>query len=85
MKLLTQSVQKSRFMVLQYYIVAMVVAVATDITEAVDVYCQYESKPYFARLWVSRCSSSSSSSDFSANAWLGRSILPATFLSSWPS
>lgn len=41
-------------MLFQYPVVALVVAVLTDITEAAGVFCQFETKPYFAKLWVRR-------------------------------
>ena len=41
-------------MIFQYPVVAVLVAIATDITEAANVYCQFETKPYFAKLWVSK-------------------------------
>jgi|SRR3569833_24025 len=44
--------QKKWPMVMQYPIVAVLVALATAFTQAAGVYCQFESKPYFARLWV---------------------------------
>lgn len=40
-------------MIFQYPVVALVTAVLTDITEAAGIYCEYETKPYFAKLWVS--------------------------------
>jgi hypothetical protein len=40
-------------MIFQYPVVALGAAVATDITQAAGVYCEYVSKPYFAKLWVS--------------------------------
>ncbi len=40
-------------MIFQYPAVAVLVAILTDVTQAAGVYCQYISKPYFARLWVS--------------------------------
>lgn len=39
-------------MIFQYPVVSLLVAVATCITQAAGVYCQYESEPYFAKLWV---------------------------------
>ena len=40
-------------MIFQYPVVALLAAIATDITQAAGVYCQYESKTYFAKIWVS--------------------------------
>jgi hypothetical protein len=39
-------------MLFQYPVVALLAAILTDITQAAGVYCEYESKPYFAKLWV---------------------------------
>ncbi|KAH6886164.1 organic solute transporter Ostalpha-domain-containing protein [Thelonectria olida] len=39
-------------MIFQYPVVALVAAIATDITQAADIYCEWLSKPYFARLWI---------------------------------
>ena len=39
-------------MIFQYPVVALCVAIVTCITQAAGVYCQFESKPYFAKLWV---------------------------------
>jgi hypothetical protein len=39
-------------MIFQYPVVALFASLATDITEAASIYCQYVSKPYFAKLWV---------------------------------
>ena len=39
--------------IFQYPVVATVAAIATDITQAAGVYCEYVSKPYFAHIWVS--------------------------------
>jgi hypothetical protein len=39
-------------MIFQYPVVALVAAIVTDITQAADIYCEWLSKPYFARLWV---------------------------------
>lgn len=40
-------------MIFQYPIVSLVCAILTIITEAADVYCQYKTEPYYAKLWVS--------------------------------
>jgi Organic solute transporter Ostalpha len=40
-------------MIFQYPVVATLAAIAADVTQAAGVYCEYVSKPYFARLWVS--------------------------------
>ena len=40
-------------LIFQYPVVALGVAIATDITEAAGVFCEYETKAYFAKLWVS--------------------------------
>lgn len=40
-------------MIFQYPVVALLTAIATDSTQAAGVFCQYESKTYFAKLWVS--------------------------------
>lgn len=45
--------QKRRFLVFQYPIVAVGLAIATDITQAIGKYCRQSNKPYFAHLWVS--------------------------------
>lgn len=41
------------FMLFQYPVVAVLAAILTDITQAAGIYCDFESKPYFAMLWVS--------------------------------
>ncbi|KAH8696576.1 organic solute transporter Ostalpha-domain-containing protein [Talaromyces proteolyticus] len=38
--------------IFQYPIVALGVAVATAITQAVGIYCEESNKPYFAHLWI---------------------------------
>ncbi len=45
--------QKRWFAVFQYPIVALGVAVATDITQAASVYCLKSNNIHFAHLWVS--------------------------------
>jgi len=44
--------RKRWIMIFQYPVVALFVAVMTDITQAANVYCQFESKVYFAKLWL---------------------------------
>ncbi|KFY28375.1 hypothetical protein V491_00498 [Pseudogymnoascus sp. VKM F-3775] len=39
--------------IFQYPIVALLVAIATCVTQGVGVYCRYGSKPHYAKLWVS--------------------------------
>ena len=39
-------------LIFQYPVVALAVAVLTDITEAAGVFCDFETKPYFAKIWV---------------------------------
>jgi len=39
-------------MIFQYPVIALCVSVVTCITQAAGVYCQFESKFYFAKLWV---------------------------------
>lgn len=46
------SLKRSWIFIFQYPVVAVATAIATDVTEALGVYCQYESKAYFAKLWV---------------------------------
>jgi hypothetical protein len=46
--------QKQWFMIFQYPIVALAAAIATDVTEAAGVYCQFQTQTYFAKLWVSQ-------------------------------
>lgn len=41
-------------MIFQYPVVAMGLAIATDITEAAGIYCQYQTSLHHAKLWVSR-------------------------------
>lgn len=40
-------------MIFQYPVVAFCIAIATIATQAAGVYCQFESKTNFAKLWVS--------------------------------
>lgn len=44
--------QQRWFMIFQYPVVSLLVAIATDVTEAAGVYCQYETKVHYAKLWV---------------------------------
>jgi len=44
--------RKTWIMLFQYPVVALLASVVTDITQAAGVYCEYESKPYFAHLWI---------------------------------
>lgn len=46
--------QRTWFFVFQYIPVSFLCAVATDITQAVGVYCENSSKAYFAHIWVCR-------------------------------
>ncbi|KAM3434357.1 hypothetical protein NHJ13734_006047 [Beauveria thailandica] len=41
------------FMIFQYWVVALGIAIATIVTQVAGVYCQYESKTNFAKLWLS--------------------------------
>lgn len=41
------------FMIFQYPVIALGVAVATIVTQVAGVYCQFESKTNFAKLWLS--------------------------------
>ncbi|KAL7919637.1 organic solute transporter Ostalpha domain-containing protein [Trichoderma austrokoningii] len=45
--------------VFQYPIIALVTAIATDISEAVGTYCQYKIEPYYTRLWITIVSQTS--------------------------
>lgn len=40
-------------MIFQYPVVALGIAIATIATQAAGVYCEFESKTHFAKLWVS--------------------------------
>lgn len=40
-------------LIFQYPAMALAVAIETDITQAAGVFCEYETKAYFAKLWVS--------------------------------
>ncbi|KAI5458811.1 organic solute transporter Ostalpha-domain-containing protein [Mariannaea sp. PMI_226] len=40
-------------MIFQYPVVSLIAAIATDITQAAGIYCEWVSVPYFARLWIS--------------------------------
>ncbi|KAH8803266.1 organic solute transporter Ostalpha-domain-containing protein [Xylogone sp. PMI_703] len=40
------------FMVFQFPIVSFGILVATDITQAVGVFCEQSNKPYFAHIWI---------------------------------
>lgn len=51
--MLVNTLQRKWIMIFQYPVVALVASLVTDITQAAGVYCQYLSKPYFAKLWVS--------------------------------
>ncbi|KAJ0329558.1 hypothetical protein COL5a_004121 [Colletotrichum fioriniae] len=44
--------RKMWFAVFQYPVVALLVAILTAITQAAGVYCEFESKVHFARLWL---------------------------------
>jgi hypothetical protein len=50
--LLTSTKKKKWIFIFQYPVVALGVAVATDITQAAGIYCESSNKPYFAHLWV---------------------------------
>lgn len=39
-------------MVFQYPIIAIACAIATDVTESIGVFCQYETSIHHAKLWV---------------------------------
>lgn len=41
-------------LIFQYPIVQLVVSIATDVTQGINIYCENSSKPYFSHLWVSR-------------------------------
>ncbi|KAK1255080.1 hypothetical protein MKX08_009075 [Trichoderma sp. CBMAI-0020] len=45
--------------VFQYPIIALLSAIATDISEAVGTYCQYKIEPYYTRLWITIISQTS--------------------------
>lgn len=40
-------------MIFQYPIVSLIAAIATDVTQVAGIYCEYVTKPYFAKLYVS--------------------------------
>ncbi|KAK1763080.1 organic solute transporter Ostalpha-domain-containing protein, partial [Phialemonium atrogriseum] len=44
--------RKRWILIFQYPVVAFAAAVLTDVTEAIGIYCQYETKPYWAKLWI---------------------------------
>ncbi|KAE9377553.1 hypothetical protein N431DRAFT_451734 [Stipitochalara longipes BDJ] len=44
--------RKRWFMIFQYPVVSLLIAIVTSITQATGIYCQYKSAPYFARLWL---------------------------------
>ena len=39
-------------LIFQYPVVALAVAILTDITEVAGVFCDFETQPYFAKIWV---------------------------------
>ncbi|OHE93103.1 hypothetical protein CORC01_11592 [Colletotrichum orchidophilum] len=51
--------RKMWFAVFQYPVVALLVAILTAITQAAGVYCEFESKVHFARLWLQLISNAS--------------------------
>ncbi|KAH8650700.1 organic solute transporter Ostalpha-domain-containing protein, partial [Ilyonectria robusta] len=40
-------------MIFQYPVVSLTAAIATEIIEVAGIYCEYVTKPYFAKLWIS--------------------------------
>jgi hypothetical protein len=44
--------RKRWIMIFQYPVVSLLVALLTDITQAAGVYCEFETKPYWSKLWV---------------------------------
>ncbi|KAK1585093.1 organic solute transporter Ostalpha-domain-containing protein [Colletotrichum navitas] len=49
--------RKMWFAVFQYPVVSLLVAILTAITQGAGVYCEFASKPHFAKLWLSIISS----------------------------
>ncbi|KAK1991025.1 hypothetical protein LX36DRAFT_591385 [Colletotrichum falcatum] len=45
--------RKMWFAVFQYPVVSLLVAIVTAITQGAGVYCEFASKPHFAKLWLS--------------------------------
>lgn len=41
------------FFIFQYPVVQLILSIATDITQGINIYCENSSKPYFSHLWVS--------------------------------
>ncbi|KAH8665420.1 organic solute transporter Ostalpha-domain-containing protein [Ilyonectria robusta] len=40
-------------LIFQYPVVSLIAAIATDVTQVAGIYCEYVTKPYFAKLYIS--------------------------------
>lgn len=40
------------FLIFQYPIVQIIISIATDVTQGINIYCENSSKPYFSHLWL---------------------------------
>ncbi|ROV91206.1 hypothetical protein VMCG_09374 [Cytospora schulzeri] len=40
------------FLIFQYPIVQVIVSIATDVTQGINIYCENSSKPYYSHLWL---------------------------------